>query len=126
MPRWFDDVLHRALASEVRRDILLGLAKRDKYLTELAAELKKAPQTIDFHLNLLAEIGLVDSKTSEGKKYYSLKDRRVLEFLERGQALPPELRHKPPHEIMLDAWKDLSERLERVERKLDELVKESR
>ena len=71
MPHLFDEIMHRALSSDVRREILLSLEKRDKYLTEIAEEIKKKPQTIDFHLNLLEEIGLVKGEWREGKKYYS-------------------------------------------------------
>jgi len=78
MPPLFDEIMHRALSNDVRREILLSLEKRDKYLTEIAEEIKKKPQTIDFHLNLLEEIGLVKGEWREGKKYYSLKEKRCV------------------------------------------------
>ena len=118
-----DEIVHKALANDVRREILLRLAKGDKYLTELAGELKKKPQTIDFHLSLLAEIGLVRSESRGGKKYYSLADRHIIHFLEERRQIPPELRPKPPHEIMLEMWDDLQKRLERLERKVDRLAR---
>ena len=86
-------------------------------------EIKKKPQTVDFHLSLLEEIGLIESQWKEGKKYYFLKDRKILEFLKGGEAVPLHLRHKPPHEIVLDAMKELSKRLDRIEKKLDEIKK---
>ena len=118
-----DEIVHRALSNDVRREILLGLAKKDKYLTEIALEIKKKPQTIDFHLKLLEEIGLVKGEWREGKKYFSLKDRRILDFLRREKAIPAEFRPKPPHEIVLEMWEDVKERLDRIEKKLDRLEK---
>ena len=121
MPPLFDEIMHRALSNDVRREILLSLEKRDKYLTEIAVEIKKKPQTIDFHLNLLEEIGLVKGEWREGKKYYSLKEKRILDFLKKRRAIPEEFRPKPPHEIVLDMWEDMKTRLNRMEKKLDKL-----
>ena len=118
-----DEIIHKALSNNVRREILLSLAKKDKYLTEVALEIKKKPQTIDFHLKLLEEIGLVKGEWREGKKYFSLTDRRILDFLRREKAIPAEFRPKPPHEIVLEMWEDVKERLDRIEKKLDKLEK---
>ena len=123
MPHLFDEIMNRALSSDVRREILLSLEKRDKYLTEIAEEIKKKPQTIDFHLNLLEEIGLVKGEWREGKKYYSLKEKRILDFLKKRRAIPEEFRPKPPHEIVLDMWEDMKARLNRIEKRLDRLEK---
>ena len=123
MPPLFDEIMHRALSNDVRREILLSLEKRDKYLTEIAEEIKKKPQTIDFHLNLLEEIGLVKGEWREGKKYYSLKEKRILDFLKKRRAIPEEFRPKPPHEIVLDMWEDMKARLNRIEKRLDRLEK---
>ena len=119
----FEDIVHKALSSEVRRDILLSLSKGHKYLTEIANGIGKKPQTIDFHLTLLQEIGLVDSEWKKGRKYYALKNKDILDFLRDRKPIPAKFRPKPPHEIMLDAWKDITERLDRIERKLDKLSK---
>ena len=118
-----DEIVHRALSNDVRRDILLSLAKKDKYLTEIATEIKKKPQTIDFHLKLLEEIGLVKGEWREGKKYFTLKDKRILDFLRKEKAIPAEFRPKPPHEIVLEMWEDMKERLDRIEKKIDKLEK---
>ena len=123
MPPIFDEIVHKALSSDIRREILLALAKEEKYLTQIADEVGRKPQSMDFHLNLLEEIGLIESEWKEGKKYYFLKDRRILDFLREGSAVPLHLRHKPPHEIVLDAMKDITKRLGRIEKKLDELKK---
>ena len=120
---FFDEIIHKALSNDVRREILLSLSKKDKYLTEIATEIKKKPQTIDFHLSLLEEIGLVAADWREGKKYYSLKDKKIVDFLRERRAVPAEFRPKPPHEIVLDMWDDMKKRLDRIEKKLDSLSK---
>ncbi len=119
----FEDIVHKALASEIRREILLSLVKGEKYLTEIAKEINKKPQTVDFHLTLLQEIGLVDSEWRKGKKYYILKNREIIDFLRHKKPVPAEFRPKPPHEIVLDAWKDIAKRLDRIEKKIDRLAK---
>lgn len=122
MPPLHDEVFHKALASDIRREILLSLSGKEKYLSEISNEIKKKPQTIDFHLNLLVEIGLVESEWKEGKKYYFLKDKKILDFLRGGKPVPLHLRPKPPHEIVIDAWDDLSKKLDRIEKKIDKLL----
>lgn len=117
----FEDKIHKALASETRREILLALAEEEKYLTQIAEEIDRKPQTVDFHLNLLADIGMVESEWEEGKKYYKLKNKNVLKYLKKGKPIPERFRPKPPHEIMLEAWDDIKERLDRLEKKVDEL-----
>jgi len=123
MPPIFDEIVHKALSNDIRREILISLAKKEKYLTEISAELNKKPQSVDFHLNLLVEIGLINSEWREGKKYYFLKDKRIVEFLKQGRVIPAEFRPKPPHEIVLDMWDDIKKRLDRIEKKLDSLQK---
>jgi len=120
MPPLHDEIFHKALSSEIRKGILMSISKGEKYLSEISKEINKKPQTVDFHLNLLEEIGLIQSQWKEGKKYYKLMDRRILDFLRGGKAVPLHLRHKPPHEIVLDAMKDITKRLDRIEKKLEE------
>ncbi len=116
--------MHKALGSEVRQRILLSLSKGDKYLSEIANEIGLSPQTADFHLGILSDIGIVSSSWEGGKKYYHLRDKHILEFLKGTKPIPPEFRPKPPHEIVLDAWKDLSARLDTLEKKIDRLQAE--
>ncbi len=123
MPPIGDEMVHKALANEQRRAILLSLSKKEKYLTEIADEIKRKPQSVDFHLNILEEIGLIQSKWREGKKYYLLKDKRIVEFLKEGRVIPLEFRPKPPHEIVLDMWEDIKGRLDKIEKKIDKLDK---
>ncbi len=119
----FEDIVHRALASPVRRDIILTLSKKDKYLSEIASEVKKKPQTVDFHLSLLVEIGLVSSEWKDGKKYYSLLDKKIIHFLRDKKPVPAESRPKPPHEIVQDMWEDMKKRLDKIEKRLDSIEK---
>ncbi len=123
MPPLFDEIVHKALSNELRREILVSLSKKEKYLTEIATEINKKPQTIDFHLAVLEEIGLIQSEWREGKKYYALKDKRIVEFLKQGRVIPAEFRPKPPHEIVLDMWDDMKKRLDKIEEKIDKLSK---
>jgi DNA-binding transcriptional ArsR family regulator len=123
MPPLHHEIFHKALSSDIRREVLISLSKKDKYLSEISNEIDKKPQTLDFHLRLLEEVGLVESKWQEGKKYYSLKDKRILEFLKEGSAIPPHLRHKAPHEIVIDAMKTIAKRLDSIEEKIDRLQK---
>jgi len=122
-PHLFDEIVHKALASGTRRKILLILAKGERYLSEIANEIDKKPQTVDFHLNVLSEIGLVRSEWKEGKKYYSLKNKKIVEFITERKPIPEKFRHKPPHEIVMDSMQDFSKRLDALEKKIDLLLK---
>jgi DNA-binding transcriptional ArsR family regulator len=124
MPPLHDEIFHKALSSDIRRGVLMSLSKKEKYLSEISEEIKKKPQTVDFHLNVLQEIGLIDNEWKEGKKYYYLKDRKILDFLRERKPVPLHLRPKPPHEIVIDAWQDLSKKLDRIEKKLDKVLKD--
>jgi DNA-binding transcriptional ArsR family regulator len=121
-PHLFDEIVHKALSSDIRRGVLISISQKPKYLSEIAKEIKKKPQTVDFHLKVLEEIGLIESDWKEGKKYYALKDKKILHFLRERKPIPANLRPKPPHEIVLDAWNDLGKKLNRIEKKLDQLL----
>ncbi len=123
MPPIFDEIVHKALSNDLRKEILISLSKKEMYLTEIAEETKRKPQSVDFHLTLLKEIGLVGSEWREGKKFYFLKDRKILDFLRKGKAVPAEFRPKPPHEIILDMWEEMKERFDRIEKRLDKMEK---
>ena len=118
IPPHFEEVVHKALASDIRKNLLISLGKGRKYLSQLAEDLKRPPQSIDFHLRLLEEIGMVSSEQEGGKKYYTLTDRRVLEFLKEGKPLPLSLHPRPPHELILEELAKMKEQLARIESKL--------
>lgn len=118
--------IHKALSSETRREIILFIGAGKRYLSEIAEHTRKTPQTIDFHLSILQNSGIVKSADEEGKRYYELKDKSILKFLEERRPLPPGLHPKPPHEIVLDMRDELNERMDRIEKKLDKILKEVR
>jgi len=122
-PHLFDEIVHKALASDIRRELLISLSKGEKYLSELAKEINKKPQTADFHLKLLEEIGIIESEWKEGKKHYKIKDKKIIEFLHKGKSVSPDYRPKPPHEIVLEMWDDMKKRLDKIEKRLNELSK---
>lgn len=115
--------IHKALSSPTRREIMLFLGEGKKFLTEIAEHANKTPQTIDFHLNILINSGLVESIEEDGKRFYVLKDRSVMRFLEKEMPLPPHLHPKPPHEIVLDIRDELNERMDKIEKKIDKILK---
>ncbi len=119
----FDHIVHKALASNMRRSILLSLVKGEKYLSEIASEISRKPQTVDFHLNILSEIGLIDNKWKEGKKFYFIKEKKIIDFLKGHKVIPANFEHKPPHEIVSDAMASINKRLDQIEKKLDQLTK---
>ncbi len=119
-----EENIHRALSSPTRREILFLLGEGKKYLTEIADALNKAPQTVDFHLQILEKNGIVSYRVEKGKKFYELKDKKILLYLEGPpKPIPFEHRPKPPHEIILDVRDELNKRMERIEGKLDLLLK---
>ncbi len=118
----FEDVVHKALASEIRRAVLLSLAGKSKYLTEIAEDVKRKPQSVDFHLKLLERVGLVEGETRKGKRYYTLKNKEILRFLRDRRPVPADLRPRPLQETVEDLQKDLVGRLDRIEKKLDRLA----
>ena len=122
-PHVFDAMVHKAFSSSVRKKILTIISKKPKYLSEISKEVGKKPQTVDFHLKVLSELDLVESNWIEGKKYYSIKDKNIIEFLKDQKPMIPHFQHKPPHEIVVDEMQRFSKRLKAVEDKLDKLIK---
>jgi len=114
----------KALSSEIRQEILLYLEDGEKYLSEIAEHLSKTPQTIDFHLSMLQELGIVKSLEKDGKRYYLLTDPDILKSFGSHHHRFELHHHKPPHEIVLDIKEELNERMDRIEKKLDLLLKE--
>jgi len=119
-PHFGHGIFHRALANDIRRQILINLGKKEMYLSEIASELDMKPQTIDFHLNMLEELGLVETENRGGKKFYKLQDPHILEFLQDKRPVPPRF-HRPPHEATQDMLREIKEQLDRIEKKLAKL-----
>jgi DNA-binding transcriptional ArsR family regulator len=107
--------IYKALASDVRLKIVALLEKGQQPLNEIAEAAEIEPQTALFHLRLLEEAGLVSSIFEEGRRYYVLESRDILERLILREKPPKPPKHKPPHEIV-------EERFEIIDRKLDEIT----
>lgn len=71
--------LYRALGDETRLRILRLLAERDRYLTELAAELELSKPTVSHHLAQLRSAGLVTWNEQGNLTYYTLRRDRIRE-----------------------------------------------
>ncbi|MEE9323473.1 MAG: hypothetical protein V3U72_02915, partial [Candidatus Aenigmarchaeota archaeon] len=67
--------------------------------------------------------GLVESEWRKGKKYYILKEKRIVDFLRERKPVPARFRPKPPHEIIQDMWEDVSEKLDKIEKRLEKIEK---
>src|SRR3989344_3719496 len=109
-PHVFDAMIHKAFSSPVRRQILLVISKKPKYLSEISKEVSKKPQTVDFHLRVLVELDLVKSNWIEGKKYFSIKDKNIVKFLKDKKPMVPHFHHKPPHQIVEEAMEQLEKK----------------
>ena len=120
-PHIFNAMVHKAFSSPVRKQILLQISKKPKYLSEIAQGIDKKPQTIDFHLRVLVELDIVECNWIEGKKYFSVKDKNILNFLKDKQPVVPHFSHKPPHQIVEDAMKKISNKLNSIEKRLTEI-----
>ncbi len=115
--------IHRALSSPMRREIILFLGSGKKYLSEIAEHIQRAPQTVDFHLRILINAGLVEAFTEEGKAFYELKDKGILKFLREHRPVPALHHPKPPHEIVADSMAELKEKLALIEERLERIEK---
>ena len=124
--KMYEGNIHKALSSPMRRNIILFLGTGKKYLSEIAEHVGKTPQTVDFHLEILTRNGLVSYATEDGKKYYVLKDKRILKFLDERRPLPHKHHPKPPHEMILDVKNEMNERMDKIEKKLDEILNKLR
>ncbi|MBI2040538.1 MAG: hypothetical protein HYT16_00365 [DPANN group archaeon] len=108
----------------VARPIQIGASVGRITVTGIADTVRKVPNSRLAAVDMLKpEIGLVQSTWSEGRKYYSIKDKKIVEFLRERKPIPEEFRQKPPHEIVLDMWQDMKKRLDRIEKKLNSISK---
>jgi DNA-binding transcriptional ArsR family regulator len=108
--------IYKALASDVRLKIVALLEKGQQPLNVIAEATEIEPQTALFHLKLLEAAGLVSSIFEQGRKYYVLESKDILEKLILREKPPRPPKHKPPHEIV-------EERFEVIDTKLDEITK---
>ena len=115
--------IHKALSSRPRREILIFLGNDKKYLSEIAKHINKSPQTADFHLSILEDNNIVKSSEEGGHKFYKLKNKKILKYIEKEEPLPHKHHPKPPHEIVLDIKKDLNKRMDELDKKMDKILK---
>jgi len=115
--------IHHSLSSPMRREILLFLGSGKKYLSEIAEHVQRAPQTVDFHLKILVNAGIVSSSSEEGKAFYELKDRGILKFLRERRPIPALHHPKPPHEIVEEARVEILKKLTEIEKRLERIEK---
>ena len=117
---------YKALSSNIRQEIVQFIGEKERYLSEIAEHVHKTPQTIDFHLNILSENGLIKSEEKDGKRYYTLTNDNVLDMIgprrNKGIGLGWQ-RHKAPHEIVIDESEKINKRLNTIENKLDKMLK---
>ncbi|MHA1540587.1 MAG: ArsR family transcriptional regulator [Alphaproteobacteria bacterium] len=72
------NVIFKAISYKTRTDILKLISKKSNlYLTDLAKKLKMKKQTLEFHLRILKNIGLISSKRKEGKVFLSYNKNKV-------------------------------------------------
>lgn len=70
----------KALASDTRLEILKGLAKRRKIAADISKQMKLAPSTVNEHMKILEEAGLIRRKETGHKWIY-------FEITEKGRNL---------------------------------------
>lgn len=59
-----------ALGNENRRKILDLLSQKPCYLTEIGEELDLSPKAVIDHLNVLEDLGIVDSQENDRRRYF--------------------------------------------------------
>ncbi|NJE09047.1 metalloregulator ArsR/SmtB family transcription factor [Thermococcus sp. M39] len=62
-----------AISNETQRKILLLLAERDMNQREIAKRLKLTQATINYHMNTLSKLGLIEKRKEGRNVVYSLK-----------------------------------------------------
>ena len=74
--------LLKALADETRLNIILSILKKEKTVSEIVKEVKKAQPTISLHLKLLQLNGIIESR-KEGKfAFYRIKNKEIIKIMQ--------------------------------------------
>jgi len=97
-----------AIAEPRRRQILAVLARGERPVNDLVAELGLAQPQVSRHLRVLREVGAVDVRGDGRRRVYRLN----------GQAL------RPIHDWVKDFERTWSERFEQLDAVLDDLQQE--
>ena len=73
--------LLRALADADRLLVLCELVQGERCVSDLEKALVAEPDTLPQHLNVLANLGLVRTRMHDQRRYYAIRDPRVLGVL---------------------------------------------
>nr|WP_274601606.1 metalloregulator ArsR/SmtB family transcription factor [Clostridium rhizosphaerae] len=71
----------KVLGDKRRVDIVKMLSHKPYYGYEIAAKLELTPATVNYHINLLMDAGILTFDREENKVYYTLNKDRVKELL---------------------------------------------
>lgn len=77
------ELFYKAISDDTRRKMLREFATRACYLRELALKLNVKASTINHHMQVLSELGLVKITSEENglRQYYELDHKKVNEYL---------------------------------------------
>lgn len=87
--------LLKALANEVRFDILEFLLTGEKCVCEIFPHVKKTQSTVSLYLGDLEKIGILESRKEGKKVFYKIKDKKICDiFKALGNDKGKILKHK--------------------------------
>ena len=72
--------LLKALANEVRFEILEFLLTSEKCVCEIFPHVKKTQSTVSLYLGDLEKIGILESRKEGKKVFYKIKDKRICDI----------------------------------------------
>jgi len=73
-------ILLKALANEVRFDILEFLLTGEKCVCEIFPHVKKTQSTVSLYLGDLERTGILESRKEGKKVFYKIKDKRICDI----------------------------------------------
>lgn len=73
--------IFKALSDETRLKIVRFLFKGEKCVCEIFPHVKRTQSTVSIQLDVLRNLGIVDSRKEGRKVYYFIKDKRVYDVL---------------------------------------------
>ncbi|MFW6287665.1 MAG: ArsR/SmtB family transcription factor [bacterium] len=72
----------KVLADDTRLKVLLEINEGPKYLAQLAEILDSSNPAISYHINKLADAGLIEIGSSDNRIYYQVKKEKINEVIE--------------------------------------------
>lgn len=76
------DFTYKAIADQIRRQIIIFLKERDLSAGEIASKFKISKPSISHHLNILKQSGLITNNKQGKNIIYSLNQKILREFIE--------------------------------------------